>query len=161
MPPIVDEMDLRLLGELLTRPRAGMREYARTLDVARGTVQSRLSRLERAGVIRDYAPRLAATRLGLPILAFVHLHLAQGQLARVTRALLVNNEVVEAHSIAGEGDVLCRVVARDTDHLEAVIQRLLQLPGVVRTRSEVALSERIAPRSTPLLTLAHEGLQGS
>lgn len=152
--PTLDELDVALLDQLLTRPRAGMREYARTLDVARGTVHARLGRMERSGVISDYAPRLSAPRLGLPVLAFLHLHLAQGKLGQVTRSLVLVDEVVEAHTIAGEGDILVRVVARDTEHLEAVIQRFLQMPGVVRTRTEIALTERVAPRSRPLLDLA-------
>ncbi|MEG8279803.1 Lrp/AsnC family transcriptional regulator [Streptomyces sp. AHA2] len=153
----LDGLDVSILRELLARPRAGMREFARTLAVARGTVHTRVSRLERLGVIADYAPRLSPAQLGFPILAFVHLHLAQGQLARVTRALALVDEVLEAHSTAGDGDVLCRVAARDTEHVEEVIQRFLHLPGVVRCRTEIALSERLPNRVAPLLTLvAHD-----
>lgn len=149
----LDDLDLKLLDEVLARPRAGMREYARTLDVSRGTVTTRLSRMERLGVISDHAPRLSPTQLGLPVLAFLHLHLAQGKLGQVTRSLVLVDEVVEAHTIAGEGDILVRVVARDTEHLEAVIQRFLQMPGVVRTRTEIALSERVPARSRSLVAL--------
>lgn len=150
----VDALDLALLRLLATRPKAGMREYARVLEVARGTVQSRLGRLERLGVITDYAPQVSSSALGYPVTAFVHIHLAQGQLARVTNALQVVDEVVEAHSIAGEGDLLARVVARDTNHLEDIIQRLLDVPGIVRTRTEIALTERIHMRSTCVLSMA-------
>jgi DNA-binding Lrp family transcriptional regulator len=155
----IDGLDVSILRELLARPRAGMREFARTLGIARGTVQTRTSRLERLGVIADYAPRLSPAQLGFPILAFVHLHLAQGQLTRVTRALVLVEEVLEAHSTAGEGDVLCRVAARDTEHLEEIIQRFLQLPGVVRCRTEIALSERVPSRTAPLLSLVEQDLR--
>ena len=42
----LDQLDLDLLNLLLEEPQAGMREYARVLGVARGTVQARLARLE-------------------------------------------------------------------------------------------------------------------
>lgn len=135
-----------------------MREFARTLGIARGTVHTRMSRLERLGVITDYAPRISPAQLGFPVLAFVHLHLAQGRLTRVTRALVLVDEVLEAHSTAGEGDVLCRVAARDTEHLEEIIQRFLQLPGVVRCRTEIALSERLPSRIASLLSLVAQEL---
>ncbi|MGW4538437.1 Lrp/AsnC family transcriptional regulator [Streptomyces chartreusis] len=154
----LDSLDVSILRELLTRPRAGMREFARTLGIARGTVHTRMSRLERLGVITDYAPRVSPAQLGFPILAFVHLHLAQGQLARVTRALVLVDEVLEAHTTAGEGDVLCRVAARDTEHVEEIIQRFLQLPGVVRCRTEIVLSERLPSRITSLLSLVAQDL---
>jgi hypothetical protein len=42
-------------------------------------------------------------------------------------------------------------VARDNAHLEDVIQTLISLPGVVRTRTEVALRERVPYRLLPLV----------
>ncbi|MFF2502770.1 Lrp/AsnC family transcriptional regulator [Streptomyces sp. NPDC058067] len=154
----IDSLDVSILRELLARPRAGMREFARTLGIARGTVHTRMSRLERLGVITDYAPRISPAQLGFPVLAFVHLHLAQGRLTGVTRALVLVDEVLEAHSTAGEGDVLCRVAARDTEHLEEIIQRFLQLPGVVRCRTEIALSERLPSRIASLVSLVAQEL---
>ncbi|MEU1941284.1 Lrp/AsnC family transcriptional regulator [Stenotrophomonas sp. NPDC087984] len=148
----MDDLDTALLRLLLEEPRAGMREYARILGVARGTVQARLTRLQREGVIADLAPHLSPARMGYPVLAFVHLHLAQGHLDEVTGRLILIPEVIEAHTIAGEGDLLCRVVARENHHLEDVIQQLIKMPGVVRTKTEVALSERVRHRLLPLVT---------
>lgn len=136
-----------------------MREYARILGVARGTVQSRLTRLEREGVITSPAPRLSLAGMGYPVLALIHLHLAQGMLEEVTTHLGGIAEVIEAHSIAGEGDLVCRVAAHDNTHLEEVIQQLIRLPGVVRTKTEVALSERVSYRLLPLVVKA--GRRGS
>ncbi|WP_405539341.1 Lrp/AsnC family transcriptional regulator [Streptomyces sp. NBC_00075] len=150
----MDDLDAALLRLLLEEPRAGMREYARILGVARGTVQSRLTRLEREGVIASFAPRLSPAAMGYPVLALVHLHLAQGRLEEVTTHLGAIAEVIEAFSIAGEGDLVCRAVARDNAHLEDVIQKLIGLPGVVRTKTEVALSERVGYRVLPLVARA-------
>ncbi|MGW7573748.1 Lrp/AsnC family transcriptional regulator [Streptomyces sp. NPDC054765] len=150
----MDDLDASLLRLLLEEPRAGMREYARILGVARGTVQARLNRLESTGVIADHAPQLSVATMGYPVLAFVHLHLAQGRLDEVTAALHAIPEVIEAHSVTGEGDLVCRVVARENGHLEDVIQQLIKLPGVVRTKTEVVLSERMRRRTLPLVLQA-------
>lgn len=149
----IDALDIALLRLATSQPRAGMREYARVLGVARGTVQARLARLERRGIIRGVAPDVSPAALGFTVLAFVHLHVAQGHLDAVTGALTTLPEVTEAHTIAGEGDFLCRVAARDTEHLERVIQVLLSIPGIARTRSEIVLSERVPRRIGPLLDL--------
>ena len=55
----LDQLDLDLLNLLLEEPQAGMREYARVLGVARGTVQARLARLEREGIIAGHAPTIS------------------------------------------------------------------------------------------------------
>ncbi|MEV0281957.1 Lrp/AsnC family transcriptional regulator [Streptomyces sp. NPDC050610] len=147
----VDELDAKILRLLLEQPRTSVREYARTLGVARGTLQARLDRMERDGVITAYAPRLSPAALGHPVLAFVHIEVTQGRLNDVGDALAGVPEIIEAFSTTGGGDLLTRVVARDAAHLEDVIQRLIQLPGVVRTSTEVALRERVPHRMLPLV----------
>ncbi|MFJ8128808.1 Lrp/AsnC family transcriptional regulator [Streptomyces hydrogenans] len=147
----VDALDTRILRLLIEQPRTSVREYARILGVARGTVQARIDRLERDGVITATGPVLSPAALGHPVLAFVHVEVTQGHLDEVGDALAAVPEIVEAFSITGGGDLLTRVVARDAGHLEDVIQRLIQLPGVVRTRTEIALRERVAHRMLPLV----------
>ncbi|WP_405411281.1 Lrp/AsnC family transcriptional regulator [Streptomyces rubiginosohelvolus] len=147
----VDALDTRILRLLIEQPRTSVREYARILGVARGTLQARLERLERDGVITGTGPTLSPAALGHPVLAFVHLEVTQGHLVEVGDALAAVPEIIEAFSTTGGGDLLTRVVARDNGHLEDVIQRLIQLPGVVRTRTDVALRERVAHRVLPLV----------
>ncbi|MFD7975108.1 Lrp/AsnC family transcriptional regulator [Streptomyces sp. NPDC059071] len=147
----VDELDTRILRLLIEQPRTSVREYARILGVARGTVQARIDRLERDGVITATGPVLSPAALGHPVLAFVHIEVTQGHLDEVGDALAAVPEIVEAFSITGGGDLLTRVVARDAGHLEDVIQRLIQLPGAVRTRTEIALRERVPHRLLPLV----------
>ncbi|WP_019873874.1 Lrp/AsnC family transcriptional regulator [Sporichthya polymorpha] len=150
----VDDLDRALLLELLERPRAGLREYARVLGVARGTVAARFLRLQETGVISDLAPQVSTRALGYPVAAFVQLDLAQGHLDSVVEALTEIGEVIEAHTVTGDGDLLCQVVARDTPELEHVVQRIIAIPGVVRTRSQVALTQRIPRRVLPLVRQA-------
>ncbi|CAM5516854.1 Lrp/AsnC family transcriptional regulator [Streptomyces narbonensis] len=147
----VDALDTRILRLLIEQPRTSVREYARILGVARGTVQARIDRLERDGVITSTGPVLSPAALGHPVLAFVHVEVTQGRLDEVGDALAGVPEIVEAFSITGGGDLLTRVVARDAGHLEDVIQRLIRLPGVVRTRTEIALRERVPHRLLPLV----------
>jgi len=147
----VDALDARILRLLLEQPRTSVREYARILGVARGTLQARLDRLERDGVISVAGPRISPAALGHPVLAFVRIEVTQGHLDDVGQALAAVPEIIEAFSITGGGDLLTRVVARDNAHLEDIIQRLIQMPGVVRTRTEIALRERVAHRVLPLV----------
>ncbi|MBZ4017218.1 MULTISPECIES: Lrp/AsnC family transcriptional regulator [Streptomyces] len=147
----VDALDARILRLLLEQPRTSVREYARLLGVARGTVQARLDRLERDGVITAYGPRLSPAALGHPVTAFAHIEVTQGHLEEVAALLAEVPQIIEAFSTTGGGDLLAKVVARDAAHLEDVIQQLINMPGVVRTRTEVALRERVPHRLLPLV----------
>lgn len=148
---VIDQIDCAILIELIERPKAGVREYARALGLARGTVQARLDRLTAQGVVGDFAPQLNHSALGFPILAFIHIQLQQGRLSRFTKDLANIAQIVESHSVTGDSDVLCRVIARDNNDLEAVIQAILDLGGVVRTRTEIALTERVPRRDIAFL----------
>lgn len=147
----LDQLDLAVLRLLVQQPRAGVREYARQLGVARATVQARLDRLHRSGVLVSYQPRLAPTAMGFAVLAYVHLNLAQGMLDETSRRLAAIPEIMEANSITGEADMLCQLVARDNADLERVVQTIIAVPGVIRCRTEVVLSRRVEPRITPLI----------
>ena len=68
-----DSLDRELLALLQTNARAPAAELARRLGIARTTVLSRLSRLERDGIIAGYTVRLAQDMLAQGLQAFVGL----------------------------------------------------------------------------------------
>lgn len=150
----IDALDARLLTLLTERPRAGIMELARLLGVARGTVQARLEKLQRRGVVTGFAPDVDPRALGYQVLAFVTLEIAQGRLADVVRHLAGIPEVLEVHAVTGPGDLHARVVARTNEHLQEVIEAILSVQAIVRTTTQIALSEQLAYRVLPLVRRA-------
>jgi DNA-binding Lrp family transcriptional regulator len=151
LPTGIDELDARLITSLAETPRAGVMELARQLGVARGTIQARLDKLQARGVITGFDPDLHLETLGYEVLAFVTLEIAQGRLADVIDHLADIPEVIEAHSTTGPGDLHCRMVARTNEHLQTVINRVLEVNGIVRTSTQIALTEQIGFRVLPLV----------
>jgi DNA-binding Lrp family transcriptional regulator len=151
LPTGIDELDAKLITALAQTPRAGVMELARQLGVARGTIQARLDKLQARGVITGFDPDLHLETLGYEVLAFVTLEIAQGRLADVVDHLADIPEVIEAHSTTGPGDLHCRVVARTNEHLQAVINRVLEVSGIVRTSTQIALTEQIGFRVLPIV----------
>src|SRR3712207_4213310 len=150
----IDRLDARLIATLREFPRIGLLEVARRLGVARGTVQARLSKLEARGVITGYGPEVDPAAMGYGIQAFVLLELAQGRLAEAASVLEGVPEVIEADAISGPQDLLCRLVARDTEHLQEVVNRLLATPAIRRSTSYIVLSQQVRPRTGPLVAAA-------
>ena len=148
----VDELDSRLIEALAAQPRAGVLELARQLGVARGTVQARMDKLQQRGVITGFGPQLDPAALGYEVLAFTTLEIAQGRLADVVAHLRDIPEVLEAHATSGPGDLHCRLVARNNAHLQDVINRVLEVQGISRTTTVLALSDQIPYRVLPLVS---------
>jgi DNA-binding Lrp family transcriptional regulator len=63
-------------------------------------------------------------------------------------------EVLEAHTITGSGDLLCRIVARSNADLQRVIDQIVGYEGIVRASTIIALAELIPYRTLPLVNAA-------
>lgn len=151
---MLDALDSRLLVTMRANPRIGLTELARLLGVARGTVQARLDKLVARGVIADFGPTITTEQIGYPILAFASLQIAQGRLTEAVRWLDGIPEILEVYGTSGQADLLCRVAARSTPHLQEVIARILASPAIQRTDTTIALSTQIPFRIEPLLNAA-------
>lgn len=136
---IIDELDIRLIRLLRSSPNLAVVEIARRLDAARGTVQARLDRLVGNGVITGFGPDVDAAALGLGVLAFTTLEIAQGSGPQIIDGLRTIAEVLEVHAVTGPGDLHLKIVARSNDHLHEVLESVLALGGIVRTQTQLAL----------------------
>lgn len=150
----IDTLDARLIAALRAFPRVGLLEIARQLGVARGTVQARLAKLEARGVITGHGPEVDPEAMGYAISAFVLVELAQGELETAVRAMEEIPELLEADAISGPHDLVCRVVARDTEHLQELLNRLLAEPAIRRCTSHIVLTRQVPPRTAPLVAAA-------
>lgn len=154
-----DSLDQRIVEMFGAGSRVGVLECSRRLGVARGTVQARLDRMVRDGVIRGWGPELAPAAVGYPVTAFVTLEIRQHHPSRaahdaVAEHLATIPEVLEAHTTTGAGDVLARIVARSNTDLQRVIDRVLASEGVVRASTVIALDTLIPHRVLPLTRAA-------
>jgi DNA-binding Lrp family transcriptional regulator len=155
MGSTVDGLDARIVRLFADEPRVGVLEASRRLGVARGTVQARLDRLTRLGIVRGWGPEVEPGALGYPVMAFATMEIRQGAgHEAVARHLAAIPEVLEAFTITGAGDMWCRVVARSNADLQRVIDAVVAFEGIVRTSTVIALATQIPHRVLPLLAEA-------
>src|SRR6478609_2253372 len=133
----IDQLDGKLIAALRADPRVGLLEIARRVGVARGTVQARLSKLEARGVITGYGPEIEPAAMGYPIAAFVFVELNQGRLSEAAE------------------------VARDTEHLQEIVNGLVASEAIQRCTSHIVLSRQVSPRTAPLLRSAAQPVRRS
>ena len=147
----MDQLDVALVAAMREHPRVGDLELARLTKVARATVQSRLSKMETAGVITGYGPDVDLVAAGHPVLAFVTLEIAQGSLDAVTEELESLPNVLDAYVTSGTADVVCKIAATSHEDLQSVLLHISRSGSVVRSTSVIVLSELVRPRILPML----------
>ena len=151
----LDELDARLIELLAGEPRIGVLECSRRLGVARGTVQARLDKLVDRGVISGFGPDISPAAIGFGVTSFVTLEISQRHgHDPVTAHLAAIPEVLEAHTITGSSDLLCRIVARSNTDLQRVIDQIVSSEGITRASTIIALAEQIPYRVLPLVRSA-------
>lgn len=153
----MDRLDAGILRLLHDEPRIGVLETSRRLGVARGTVQARLDKMIDRGVITGFGPDVDLAALGYGVMAFTTIEVVQGRIKDVIDPLQAIPEVLEVHSIAGQGDLLVRLAARSNQHLMDLLERILSIADIARTSTAIALAHQIPYRVLPLMERAAGG----
>ncbi|MDL9979867.1 Lrp/AsnC family transcriptional regulator [Microbacterium sp. ASV49] len=152
----LDRVDLELLRALSVDHRATVVALADRLGLSRNTVQARMAKLDREGAFLSFERALSTHSLGFPIEAFIHVTVRQADLPQITAELARIPEVVQAHGLSGQIDLLVRVACRDTRHLFDTDARILAIEGVERTETSLVMGEVIRHRVAPLMELAQQ-----
>jgi DNA-binding Lrp family transcriptional regulator len=134
--------DLQLLSVLRENARASTAEIARRLGLSRTTVQSRIDRLERQGVIAGYTVRVHDELERSQVRAHIMLSVLPKQAAAVIRALQAMPEIRELHSLSGAFDLVAIGAVPTIDGMDALIDRIGAIQGVERTVSSIVLSTK-------------------
>lgn len=134
--------DQQLLSVLRENARASTAEIARRLGLSRTTVQSRIDRLERDGVIAGYTVRVSDAAEQGHIRAHIMVTVLPRHMAAVVEALRAMPGVRSLHSVSGPFDLVALGVVRGVGEMDELTDRIGAIPGVERTTSSIILSAK-------------------
>jgi DNA-binding Lrp family transcriptional regulator len=138
----MDAIDERLISALRENGRAPTAELARLVGRSRTSVQSRIERLEREGVIIGYGVRLAPEHDLGAVRAHVMIKVGPKEARAVIAALHAIPQVRVLHSVSGDVDLIAVAAAASVAEMDAVIDHIGVLDGVERTTSSIVLSTK-------------------
>jgi DNA-binding Lrp family transcriptional regulator len=136
----LDDTDRKLLNLLRADARESVSALARKLDLARSTVQERIARLERTGIIAGYTIRSGEDFAERQIAAHVMISVDPKMAASVTADLKKMPEVRSLAAISGTFDMMAEVAAETTAKIDAILDAIGHLKGVQKTMSSIVLS---------------------
>lgn len=136
----MDDLDRQLLSLLRENARAAIAALAKKLGVARGTVQNRLARLEKDGVIVGYTVRLKPHAEGEQIRAIMTIAVEGNRTQSVLKALRGEPAVVALHSTNGRWDFVAELRVDNLQEFDRVIARISLFEGVSRTETNLLLT---------------------
>ena len=145
----IDFTDRKILLALLAKGRSTFAELAAQVGLTAPTVHDRVKKLERSGVIEGYTAIVNPGSLGYDITAIVSISVANVPAHEYVERLTQISEIQKCFSVAGAEDYMAIVLTRTPKTLEAVLQRIRNLPGTQSTRASIVMSSPISRHSLP------------
>lgn len=134
--------DEALLSVLREDARASAADIARRLQLSRTTVQSRIDRLERQGVIAGYTVRIADDFEANRIRALIMVTVFPKQMPAVVAALREMPAVRLLQSVSGMWDLVATAVVPTMGEMDDLTDAIGAIDGVERTTSSLVLSTK-------------------
>jgi DNA-binding Lrp family transcriptional regulator len=136
----IDDTDRQLIALLRDDARMPVATLAKKLRVARGTVQNRLARLERDGVIVGYTVRLKPHVEEHRIRALMTVAVEGNRADDVLRALRGDPAVVALHTTNGRWDIVAELRADSLEAFDNVLSNIRLIDGIAQTETSILLS---------------------
>ncbi|MCH7972697.1 MAG: Lrp/AsnC family transcriptional regulator [Bacteroidetes bacterium] len=138
---MLDNIDIKVLRILQKKGRAKRSLLAEEVGLSLPSVSERLNKLEEKGIIKGYYTKLNRISFGYDIMAFIFVTMDS---SKHYKSLITHIEkipqIIECHSVLGEGSHILKVIAKNTETLEKLLAKIQSWAGVVSTKTTLILS---------------------
>jgi len=136
----IDEVDRRILNEVLRDSRRSYRSIARRAGVSVGTVLTRIRKLEKSGVIKGYSAVLDHEKLGYQLTVLAEITVSKGKLLEMEEAIGKLPNTCAVYDVTGLTDAMVLAKFRSREELSKFTKSLLGMPFIDRTNTHVVLT---------------------
>jgi DNA-binding Lrp family transcriptional regulator len=136
----IDEIDQGILMLLQEDSRLSFNKIAGKLGISVGTAYNRIKSLEDEGVLKQYTILVDYSKLGFTMTAIVLIQAEGTHLVDVENEIADMKNVVSVYDITGDYDIAIVVRFKDRTELNAFVKKLLSMPYIKRTVTNVALN---------------------
>lgn len=135
----LDEVDLKILNLLQEDAKIPYSKIAKRVKISSSGVHKKIKRLIDAGVIQKFVVVVDKDAVGKKLKAFIGISTASGSCGEVISKLKTRSEILEIHEVAGEHDLLVKLITEDTSRLNELLHEIDKIPGVASTRTLIVL----------------------
>lgn len=134
----MDDVDRKIIALLREDARASFTAIAEKVGTSEGTVRARVRRLVDDGTIRQFTVRTAGSHVKALVEVAVTANVHTSDVAKRIRQWEGVDAVWE---VTGDNDILVVADCPTTADLNAIIDRIRDVPGTQATRSRLVLKE--------------------
>lgn len=136
----MDEVDEKILKNLLVDSRLSARQLALKLGMSTVTVLSRIKKLEKEKIVKGYTARLNHEKLGYDLTAIIEVVAKKDKLVQVEDELSSIENVCAVYDITGSADTLIIAKFKAREELSKFVKNLSSIQNVENTITHVVLN---------------------
>ena len=137
----IDDTDAVILRLLQENGRIKRSDIAEVIGMSLPSTSERMRKLEERGVITGYHATVDPKRVGVDITAFVRVRVdGSSHYPAFVKRVRSEVEILELHSITGEGSHILKLRTANTTTLEQLLSRIQSWDGVVGTSTSIVLT---------------------
>ena len=136
---MMDNKDQQLLSLLRKDARLPTVSLAKKLGVSRSTVQNRIKKLEKNGVILGYTVKLKPEAEIHPVRLFMNISVEAKNEANIINDLHQYPEVGSIHHTSGHWDLIAEIRSETLPQLNALLGNIRLSNGILKTETNLVL----------------------
>jgi len=136
----LDDLDRKILREVLKNSKRSYRELARRLNVAVTTVINRIEKMEETGIINGYTVSIDYEKLGYELTVLTEISVSKGKLLEMEKEIAKMPPVCAVYDVTGLTDAIVVAKFRNRKELSDFTKTLLSMPFIERTNTHVVLT---------------------
>jgi len=142
---MLDNTDINILNQLVNNSRVSTTQIAKSTSISNVATQQRITKLEKANIIKGYTAKLDYHQLGYKTVAYLGIYLEKAKNYKtVIKKLNQVDLISEAHFTTGTYSIFAKIYAKDNLHLMEVLSEHVQsIDGIARTETFISLHEGI------------------
>jgi len=137
----MDAIDIKILQILQKEGRTKRNSLAEAVGLSLPSLSERLNKLEEQGIVEGYYAKLNKKHFGFDIMSFILVIMDSSKnYNKLVEQVKKTHEILECHSVLGQGSHILKAVVKDTAALEKLLSNIQSWPGVTRTITNFVLS---------------------
>lgn len=136
----MDDLDRSILAALRKDARISISALAQSLDVARPTVQNRITRLENSGVIAGYTIKIQSGSSSDVVRAVMSIVVDGNNAQTLVRELQSRPSVTAIHSTNGKWDLIAEIQAESLEDFDRELNAIRRLKSISASETSILLS---------------------
>lgn len=138
----LDNIDRQIIGILRTDARTSVSNIAQQIKVSRATIQNRIDKLEKSGVITGYTALISAAgnQNLASVRAVMNIELVSANTDKVKNLLLTEPSVCAIHTTNGRWDMVVELQATSLESFDKILGRIRAIPDITSSETNILLS---------------------